>query len=37
MKFRGRGNVRLDQKAFEPNVKEYDQMLNKMHSICKGC
>jgi uncharacterized protein (DUF1330 family) len=34
---RGRGNVRFDQKAFEPNVKEYDQMLNKMHSICKGC
>ena len=30
---RGRG---LDQKAFEPNVKEYDQMLNKMHGICKG-
>src|SRR5882757_9565437 len=34
---RGRGNVRFDQKAFEPNVKEYEQMLNKMHSICKGC
>ena len=34
---RGRGNVRFDQKAFEPNVKDYDQMLNKMHSICKGC
>jgi uncharacterized protein (DUF1330 family) len=33
----GRGNVRFDQKAFEPNVKEYDQMLNKMHGICKGC
>jgi uncharacterized protein (DUF1330 family) len=31
---RGRG---LDQKAFEPNVKEYDLMLNKMHGICKGC
>jgi uncharacterized protein (DUF1330 family) len=31
---RGRG---FDQKAFEPNVKEYDQMLNKMHDICKGC
>jgi uncharacterized protein (DUF1330 family) len=31
---RGRG---LDQKAFEPNVKEYDQMLNEMHGICKGC
>jgi uncharacterized protein (DUF1330 family) len=34
---RGRGNARFDQKAFEPNVKEYDQMLNKMHGICKGC
>jgi uncharacterized protein (DUF1330 family) len=33
----GRGNGRLDPKAFEPNVKEYDQMLNKMHGICKGC
>ena len=33
----GRGNVRFDQKAFEPNVKEYDQMLSKMHGICKGC
>jgi uncharacterized protein (DUF1330 family) len=32
---RGRG---FDQKAFEPNVKDYDQMLNnKLHSICKGC
>lgn len=32
---RGRG---FDQKAFEPNVREYDQMLNnKLHSICKGC
>jgi uncharacterized protein (DUF1330 family) len=34
---RGRGNIRFDQKAFEPNVKEYDQMLNKMRGICKGC
>jgi uncharacterized protein (DUF1330 family) len=34
---RGHGNARLDQKAFEPNVKEYDQMLNKMNGICKGC
>jgi uncharacterized protein (DUF1330 family) len=34
---RGRGNVRFDQKAFEPNVKEYDQMLNKMNGVCKGC
>ncbi|MEI9923479.1 MAG: DUF1330 domain-containing protein [Bradyrhizobium sp.] len=31
---KGRG---FDQKAFEPNVKEYDQMLNKMHGICQGC
>lgn len=31
---RGRG---FDQKAFEPNVKEYDQMLNKMNGVCKGC
>jgi hypothetical protein len=30
-------NVRFDQKEFEPNAKEYDQMLNKMHGICKGC
>ena len=33
----GRGSARLDPKAFEPNVKEYDQMLSKMHGICKGC
>jgi uncharacterized protein (DUF1330 family) len=33
----GRGKVRFDQKAFEPNEKEYDQMLNKMHGICNGC
>ena len=31
---RGRG---FDKKTFEPNVKEYDQMLKKMHGICKGC
>jgi uncharacterized protein (DUF1330 family) len=34
---RGRGNVRFDQKSFEPNVKEYDQLLIKMQGICKGC
>jgi uncharacterized protein (DUF1330 family) len=34
---RGRGSVRFDQKAFEPNVKEHDQLLNKMNGICKGC
>lgn len=32
-----RGRMRLDQKAFEPIVKEYDQTLNKIHGICKGC
>jgi uncharacterized protein (DUF1330 family) len=31
---RGRG---FNQKAFEPNVKEYDQMLKKMKGICRGC
>jgi uncharacterized protein (DUF1330 family) len=34
---RGRSGRGFDQKAFGPNVKEYDQMLNKMHGICKGC
>jgi uncharacterized protein (DUF1330 family) len=34
----GRGGRGFDQKAFEANVKDYDQMLNnKLHSICKGC
>ena len=33
----GRGHG-LDPKAFESNVKDYDQMLNnRLHSICKGC
>src|SRR5450631_3984428 len=32
-----RGRGRFDPQAFEPNVKEYDQMLTKMHGICKGC
>ena len=33
----GRGHG-LDPKAFDSNVKDYDQMLNnKLHSICKGC
>jgi uncharacterized protein (DUF1330 family) len=31
---RGRG---LDPQAFEPLVKDYDQTLNKMHGICRGC
>jgi uncharacterized protein (DUF1330 family) len=34
---RGGRGARFDPKAFEPNVKEYDQMLSKMHGICKGC
>lgn len=33
----GRRGHGFDPKAFGPNVKEYDQMLNKMHGICKGC
>ena len=33
----GRGGRGLDQKAFEPNVKEYDRIPNNMHGICKGC
>ena len=33
----GRRGHGFDQKAFEPNVKEYDQMLNKMNGVCKGC
>jgi uncharacterized protein (DUF1330 family) len=33
----GRGG-RFDAKAFEPNVEDYNQLLNrKLHSICKGC
>jgi uncharacterized protein (DUF1330 family) len=32
-----RGRGRLDPKAFEANVKEYDQMLSKMNGVCKGC
>jgi len=31
-----RGRGRLDPKAFEPNVKEYDQMLNKMHGSARA-
>jgi uncharacterized protein (DUF1330 family) len=33
----GRRGHGFDQKPFEPNVKEYDQMLNKMNGVCKGC
>ena len=32
-----RGRGRLDPKAFEANVKDYDQMLSKMKGVCKGC
>jgi uncharacterized protein (DUF1330 family) len=33
----GRGG-RFDAKAFEPNVKDYDRLLNQqLKSICKGC
>jgi uncharacterized protein (DUF1330 family) len=32
---RGRGG--LDPKAFEPNVREYDEMLSRMKGVCKGC
>ena len=33
-----RGGRGFDQKAFEANVKDYDQTLNsKLRSICKGC
>lgn len=34
----GRGGARLDAKAFEPNVKDYDRLLDQqLKSICKGC
>jgi uncharacterized protein (DUF1330 family) len=32
-----RGRLRIDQQAYEPIVKEYDQTLSKVHGICKGC
>lgn len=33
----GRGS-RLDAKAFEPNVQDYDRLLNqRIKNICKGC
>ena len=32
---RGRG---LDAKAFEPNVQDYDRLLDqRLKTICKGC
>lgn len=34
---RGRG-ARFDATAFEPNVKDYDRLLNRqLKNICKGC
>jgi uncharacterized protein (DUF1330 family) len=34
----GRGGGRLDAKAFEPNVQEYDRLLDRrLKTICKGC
>ena len=34
----GLGGVRFDAKAFEPNVKDYDQLLDhRLKSICKSC
>jgi uncharacterized protein (DUF1330 family) len=34
----GRGGRRLDAKAFEPNVQEYDRLLDRqLKTICKGC
>lgn len=31
------GRFAIDQQAFEPIVKEYDQTLSKIHGICRGC
>jgi uncharacterized protein (DUF1330 family) len=34
----GRGGRRFDAKAFAPNVKDYDRLLDQqLKSICKGC
>jgi hypothetical protein len=34
----GRGGRGLDAKAFEPNVKDYDRLLDqRLKTICKGC
>ena len=34
----GRGGRGLDAKAFEPNVQDYDRLLDKrIKAICKGC
>jgi len=35
---RGRGGRGLDAKAFEPNVQDYDRLLDqRLKTICKGC
>jgi uncharacterized protein (DUF1330 family) len=35
---RGRGGRGLDAKAFEPNVQDFDRLLNqRLKTICKGC
>jgi uncharacterized protein (DUF1330 family) len=35
---RGGRGARFDAKAFQPNVQDYDRLLNnRLHSICKGC
>jgi uncharacterized protein (DUF1330 family) len=34
----GRGAGRFDAKAFEPNVQDYDRLLDqRLKTICKGC
>ena len=34
----GRGGGRFDAKAFEPNVHDYDRLLDqRLKTICKGC
>jgi uncharacterized protein (DUF1330 family) len=34
----GRGGGRFDAKAFEPNVQDYDRLLDqRLKTICKGC
>ena len=34
----GRGGRGLDAKAFEPNVQDYDRLLDqRLKTICKGC
>jgi uncharacterized protein (DUF1330 family) len=34
----GRGGGRFDAKAFEPNIQDYDRLLDqRLKAICKGC